>query len=102
MTVQIPLDKACTYTSIVACDVCCSTGIQQRSTLTDYHRGDYDYWNALCSFCKGDGRVLEIVQHSIVELQLPNGKTSTRTVESKYQECLNGRTTQDIYTIGKL
>lgn len=101
MTILIPLDKGLTSKQIVACTICDSTGIKSRSELTDYHRGDYDYWNEFCSFCEGEGRVLELTHHSRVKLALPNGKTSSHSVESKYREPLNGRKTQDIYKIGR-
>ena len=101
MTLVIPLDKGLTKKRIIPCMTCEGTGIRECSELTDYHRGDYDYWNEFCSFCKGDGRVVEVVHHSRVELDLPNGKTSSHSVESKYHEPLNGRTTQDIYKVGR-
>ena len=101
MTVKIPLDKGLTQRGIVMCTRCKGTGILERSELTDYHRGDYDYWNEFCSFCKGEGRVVEIAHHSRVELDLPNGETSSHSVESKYWEPLNGRKTQDIYKVGR-
>lgn len=99
MTVRIPLDKGITHKRIVACKACESTGIRQCSELTDYHRGDYDYWNEFCSHCGGEGRVVEVSHHSVVELEMPNGDTKLHTVQSKYLEPLNGRTTQNIYEV---
>ena len=101
MTLVIPLDKGLTQRGIVMCTRCKGTGIRECSELTDYHRGDYDYWNEFCSFCKGDGRVVEVVHHSRVELEMPDGSTTSHPIESKYWEPLSGRKTQDIYKVGR-
>lgn len=101
MTVKVPLIKGLTKKRIIPCMTCEGTGIRECSKLEDYHRGEYAYWNELCYTCEGEGRVLELTHRSRVELEMPNGSTTSHPIESKYWEPLNGRKTQDIYKVGR-
>lgn len=101
MTVKIPADKTFIFKRIIGCTVCKGTGTRGCSEVTNYHHNEYDEWLELCYTCGGDGRLINIVCETQVELDLPNDKKSYHTVCSEYTEPLNGRTTQDIYRIGR-
>jgi hypothetical protein len=101
MTVRIPLDKGLTSKRIVVCKTCQGTGVRECSELENYHRGEYDYWKELCKTCGGEGRMVEGVHRSRVELEMPDGSVTSHHVESLYQDPLSGRKTQDIYKIGR-
>ena len=101
MTFKIPLDKGLTQLGIVMCTRCKGTGILERSELENYHRGEYEYWKELCNVCDGEGRMVELTHRSRVELEMPDGSTTSHPIESKYWEPLSGRKTQDIYKIGR-
>lgn len=98
---KVPSEKWSTTGKIVCCSVCDGSGIRVCSELTDYHKGEYDNWNELCSFCGGDGRVLELKHYTRVDLVLPDGKTDYQSIERKVVEKLNGRKTSDIYKVGR-
>jgi len=43
---------------IVICSKCEGKGHLERSELQDYHKGEYRYWDELCSHCEGSGRII--------------------------------------------
>jgi len=51
---------------IVICSACDGVGTIQQSELSDYHRGEYKYWNTVCTMCKGSGRLLKTTTSTIV------------------------------------
>ena len=90
---------------IVACSVCNSSGIVSREELVDYHKGDYDVWNELCSGCDGEGRIIETTHSFRIEFNTPDSKTTYTNSFKDYShisvEKLGGRKTSDIYKIGR-
>jgi hypothetical protein len=90
---------------IIVCDYCSGTGIVKRSELTDYHRNDYSYWNELCTRCDGDGRLVQVEYSFRVEFTTPDSKYKFANAHQYYYhstvEKLDGRTTTDIYKLGK-
>ncbi len=44
---------------IIMCGLCEGAGVREQSTLTDYHKGEYNYWNTVCEECKGSGRIVK-------------------------------------------
>lgn len=46
---------------ILICNACKGTGLTEHSELVDYHKHEYDYWDDICSECKGSGRLLKKV-----------------------------------------
>lgn len=56
------------YREIVICDSCKGEGTKYQSTLTDYHRGEYDVTPYDCPICDGKGRVKQITEVRIEKL----------------------------------
>jgi len=46
-----------TVTEILLCPECNGVGSFEERTLVDHHKGDYDYYDRLCTICKGQGRL---------------------------------------------
>lgn len=51
----IDLRLAHVTTNFSICTVCKGTGIYYREELTNYHRGEYDYFEETCHHCGGVG-----------------------------------------------
>lgn len=51
-----------TERKISSCQRCNGMGYIERSELVCYQKGDYDYWNELCSDCSGSGLIEMIVK----------------------------------------
>jgi hypothetical protein len=98
---KIPSEEWFTTKKIVCCNVCEGSGIRECSELTCYHRGDYDYWKEYCSFCEGQGRVIEYTYSTRLDIILPNNKLEYKSIEYKNQSPLKHLTTADIYKIGR-
>lgn len=101
MTVKLTTDQGWISKKIVCCPVCKGEGVTSRSELTDYHKGEYDYWCDFCSTCGGEGRVINVNHTVRVEIDLPDGTKSSNTIKNNCIETLNGRRTEDIYTVGR-
>ena len=84
---------------IICCNCCKGEGVIHCGELTDYHRGDYSYWDELCWMCDGEGRVVEVNYNARLEFVLPNGERKYENLSHKNTEKLNGRKTTDIYMI---
>ena len=56
---------------ILICEGCSGSGIVQQSELEDYHKGEYRYWNTVCTMCKGNGRLLKTTEVTIVPYDNP-------------------------------
>lgn len=48
-------------TEILLCEKCKGEGTVSCSELADYHKGEYHYWNEVCTKCKGTGRLMKTV-----------------------------------------
>lgn len=46
---------------IIICDVCKGSGKIQQEECVDYHHNDYDYWDEICTNCKGLGRLKQTI-----------------------------------------
>jgi DnaJ-class molecular chaperone len=44
---------------IIICTSCKGKGFHELNELVDYHKGDYRYWNEICTRCRGSGRMIE-------------------------------------------
>lgn len=99
MSVKLTTDQGWISKKIICCPVCKGEGIYSKSELTDYHKGEYDHWNEFCNTC--EGRVIGVKHTVRVEIDLPDGTRSSNTIENNCIETLNGRRTEDIYTIGR-
>lgn len=44
-------------TVVELCVPCRGAGLKEHSELTDYHKGEYNYWDEPCKACGGSGRV---------------------------------------------
>lgn len=87
--------------NIVQCSVCNSSGFVEKQELINYHNHDYDYWNELCPKCNGEGRILKTEYFLEATYQLKHAYNNIRTFITKEEEPLAGRTTKDIYKIGR-
>lgn len=98
---KVPTEEWFTHKAIIACERCGGSGIRKCKELTDYHRGDYDCWNEYCSFCGGEGRVIQNTYTARLEIELPRNQKKYETLEFKDIEKLDGRKTADFYKIGR-
>ena len=87
--------------NIVQCYACNSSGFIERKELISYHNNDYDCWNELCYKCNGEGRVLKIDYFLEAEFRQKHNYSTIKKFITTEEEPLNGRTTKDIYKIGK-
>jgi hypothetical protein len=90
---------------IIPCMTCKGTGVVEQTECTSYHNSDYDYWNELCTRCDGDGRLVQVDYAFRVEFSTPNSLYSFPNAHQDYYhstvEKLDGRTTSDIYKLGR-
>lgn len=98
---KVPTEEWFTSKEIISCDHCKGSGIRQRKELTDYHRGDYDTWKEYCTWCDGEGRLIQNTYTARLDIDLPRNQKKYQTLEFKDIEKLNGRTTADLYKIGR-
>ena len=61
---------------MLICHVCVGTGIIENSELEDHHRGEYRYWDTVCTMCKGNGRLLKTVTTITTTEPYDNSKVS--------------------------
>lgn len=97
---KIPSDNCSTTRKIICCSVCEGSGTRDCQELVDYHKNEYEYWREYCSFCGGEGRVLEYTYKYRLDVELPNGESQVKWVEYTRQKTLEGLKTSDIYKIG--
>lgn len=81
--------------------VCSGEGIRACTELTDYHRYEYAYWNELCSFCLGEGRVVETTYTSRVDYLIPGKGKQSKTITETVTKGIKGLRTEDIYKVGR-
>lgn len=53
------------FREIIVCDNCKGHGTIGQSELEDYHRGEYRYWNTVCTKCNGSGRMMQVVTTTV-------------------------------------
>lgn len=88
--------------SIVECSACKSTGVRETSEVVNYHDYYEETWLEYCTSCDGEGRRVEKEYTYRVELDgLQKGAYNFETITRVEHEKLNGRTTADIYRIGR-
>jgi len=90
---------------IVICTHCGGSGTSEHNELTDYHRNDYDYWNEFCSACDGQGRLVKTSHSFRIEYKTPDYAYDWPNAHQDHSHetlsKLDGRTTSDIYKIGR-
>ena len=98
---KVPSEVWFTTKKIIGCKRCEGSGVRECSELTNYHRGEYDHWLEYCTFCGGEGRVIQNTYTTRLEITLPRGQNEYKTIEYTDIENLNGRKTSDFYKVGR-
>ncbi len=98
---KIPSEEWWTTKKIIACERCNGSGVREYQELTNYHRGEYDTWLDYCSFCGGEGRVVQNTYTARLDIELPRNQKQYKTLEYSDIEKLDGRKTSDLYKVGR-
>jgi DnaJ-class molecular chaperone len=86
---------------IVECSACEGSGVVEKEEMTSYHKREYDVWNEVCQKCDGDGRMVRYTVIVEVNITIDGFNTSTMKESQSRLEKMMGRTTADIYKIGR-
>ena len=98
---KVPNEEWFTTKKIVCCGRCEGSGVRPYEELVNHHRGEYDTWLDYCTFCGGEGRVIQNTYTMRLDITLPRGQKEYKTIEYKDIEKLDGRKTADFYKIGR-
>lgn len=57
---------------IIICEKCQGKGYIEKSRITSYHKGEYNYWNEQCDQCEGSGRTIKTIRITTRPFYLPS------------------------------